>query len=504
MNSKENSFNSNQVGVKNLNSPSNTSTNRPIKGGKLKNTSEELHSPKQGVIGASQNKIIFKHMQKAKSKRTSEINLDFLDPSLTQENPQMPQNNKLIPPASVKHINDQGGIKKYIKTNTLHGDKFTKLINPLSHFNNLSSSLTSSGLKSTLSPNTKTHFSHFKAGKQGNYSHGGSITEGPLAKENTSVKKVKTIQLLESPKISQLISHNRNYIPINFKLNHPKSTKNSFYNHPQTKTSSKKTNYENMIVKTVEKLEKLQNKEVGGGFNNSLINSGCSSPIVKSKYSSNRVNSGEKSNSSVSASVSFLTVSQFLKKYEMILSKSEVEELKFQSSSCEIKEIYFCGEIQKRTLKNISSNSSCLQLRDLQQQNSDTILQTEPSSHQIEDIKYDDENGNYLFQIGDHINYRYEVISELGRGSFGQALKCFDHKLKERVAVKIIKNKKKFKNQAQIEIRILDYIKNMDKEKGDSNVVQILDTFNFRNHIVYYIIKNSVLLLSFLMSTFMN
>ena len=33
---------------------------------------------------------------------------------------------------------------------------------------------------------------------------------------------------------------------------------------------------------------------------------------------------------------------------------------------------------------------------------------------------YDDENGNYIVHKGDHINYRYEVISELGKGSFGQ------------------------------------------------------------------------------------
>ncbi len=33
---------------------------------------------------------------------------------------------------------------------------------------------------------------------------------------------------------------------------------------------------------------------------------------------------------------------------------------------------------------------------------------------------YDDGRGDYQTVIGDHINYRYEVLDVLGRGSFGQ------------------------------------------------------------------------------------
>jgi dual specificity tyrosine-phosphorylation-regulated kinase 2/3/4 len=40
--------------------------------------------------------------------------------------------------------------------------------------------------------------------------------------------------------------------------------------------------------------------------------------------------------------------------------------------------------------------------------------------------------------------YRYEIVGKLGKGSFGQVVKAFDHKNKEFVALKVIRNKKRF------------------------------------------------------------
>jgi hypothetical protein len=59
---------------------------------------------------------------------------------------------------------------------------------------------------------------------------------------------------------------------------------------------------------------------------------------------------------------------------------------------------------------------------------------------------YDDENGDYKVVLKDHIAYRFEVLDFLGKGSFGQALKCFDHLTKEIVAIKIIRSKEKFQH----------------------------------------------------------
>jgi dual specificity tyrosine-phosphorylation-regulated kinase 2/3/4 len=68
---------------------------------------------------------------------------------------------------------------------------------------------------------------------------------------------------------------------------------------------------------------------------------------------------------------------------------------------------------------------------------------------------YDDERGDYNIVEGDHLAYRYEVVDILGKGSFGQVVRCVDHKTGILVAVKIIRNKKRFHQQALVEVDIL-------------------------------------------------
>lgn len=96
---------------------------------------------------------------------------------------------------------------------------------------------------------------------------------------------------------------------------------------------------------------------------------------------------------------------------------------------------------------------------------------------------YDDDQNDYNTYVGEHINYRYEILDILGKGSFGQALKCIDHKKQILVAVKIIKSKKRLYKQAALEVKILKYIKDQDPH-DKAHVVQILDSFMFRNHVV--------------------
>ncbi|KAI8613224.1 kinase-like domain-containing protein [Chytriomyces sp. MP71] len=95
---------------------------------------------------------------------------------------------------------------------------------------------------------------------------------------------------------------------------------------------------------------------------------------------------------------------------------------------------------------------------------------------------YDDSRGDYYFTHHDHIGYRYECISILGKGSFGQVAKCFDHKTKSIVALKIIRNKKRFEKQGVVEVKVLDRLR---KEDSDNNhhLVHMLDSFYFRGHL---------------------
>ena len=95
---------------------------------------------------------------------------------------------------------------------------------------------------------------------------------------------------------------------------------------------------------------------------------------------------------------------------------------------------------------------------------------------------YDDDNGDYKVVMSDHMAYRYEIIEALGKGSFGQVLKCWDHKNKEHVALKIIRNQKKLIYQAGVEIKILTHLRDNDMD-DNYNIVRILNSFEFRNHV---------------------
>ncbi|EGF97941.1 uncharacterized protein MELLADRAFT_51129 [Melampsora larici-populina 98AG31] len=95
---------------------------------------------------------------------------------------------------------------------------------------------------------------------------------------------------------------------------------------------------------------------------------------------------------------------------------------------------------------------------------------------------YDDERGDYLIIRNDHLMFRYEIVDVLGKGSFGQVLQCRDHKTGEMVAIKIIRNKRRFHHQALVEIKVLENLLNWDPDDKHC-VLKMTDHFSFRGHL---------------------
>ncbi|XP_051854461.1 dual specificity tyrosine-phosphorylation-regulated kinase 3 [Antechinus flavipes] len=95
---------------------------------------------------------------------------------------------------------------------------------------------------------------------------------------------------------------------------------------------------------------------------------------------------------------------------------------------------------------------------------------------------YDDAEGGYIHVPRDHLAYRYEVLKIIGKGSFGQVARVYDHKLHQYVALKMVRNEKRFHRQAAEEIKILEHLKKQDKT-GSMNVIHMLESFTFRNHV---------------------
>ncbi|TPX54283.1 hypothetical protein SeMB42_g00354 [Synchytrium endobioticum] len=98
---------------------------------------------------------------------------------------------------------------------------------------------------------------------------------------------------------------------------------------------------------------------------------------------------------------------------------------------------------------------------------------------------YDDENDDYIIHQGESWYGRFIIMRLLGRGSFGQVVEAQDLHVPSqhnRVAIKIIKNRKTFKAQALIEIKILEYLNQADVDDS-KHIVRIKEYFVHRGHL---------------------
>mmetsp|Transcript_11313 Transcript_11313/g.25733 ORF Transcript_11313/g.25733 Transcript_11313/m.25733 type:complete len:642 (-) Transcript_11313:368-2293(-) len=96
-----------------------------------------------------------------------------------------------------------------------------------------------------------------------------------------------------------------------------------------------------------------------------------------------------------------------------------------------------------------------------------------------------DEDVDAVIRVGDMYNGRYLIRDPkpLGKGSFGVVVKAYDTKTQEACALKIIKNKKAFFDQAQVEMRLLQKFMECGEPVMDKcNIVCFKDSFVENNH----------------------
>ncbi|KAH8273950.1 hypothetical protein KR044_004944 [Drosophila immigrans] len=200
----------------------------------------------------------------------------------------------------------------------------------------------------------------------------------------------------------------------------------------------------------------------GNGSNGSSSNNNLGSPVSTTNSSSgNERGSSTKSNSSSGSSGNSasstgiaemkcntpMTPLEVVRKFCNYLTDMEFVELNAY------KEVWYFGQ---HASKNYTANAT--------------------------NMGFDDDNGNYKIIEHDHIEYRYEILEVIGKGSFGQVIRALDHKTNTHVAIKIIRNKKRFLNQAVVELNILDELREKDAD-GSHNVIHMLEYTYFRKHL---------------------
>lgn len=146
-----------------------------------------------------------------------------------------------------------------------------------------------------------------------------------------------------------------------------------------------------------------------------------------------------------------VTPQQVLEVYRSRLTRYEVSEI------TNYPEIYFIGANPNKNRLQTNGDIAC------------------------KNFGFDDSLGSYIHVAHDHIAYRYEMLKVIGKGSFGSVIKAYDHKNLQTVALKMVRNEKRFHLQAQTEINILKYLKQKDFDNS-KNVIHMYEHFVFRDH----------------------
>mmetsp|Transcript_31893 Transcript_31893/g.49917 ORF Transcript_31893/g.49917 Transcript_31893/m.49917 type:complete len:547 (-) Transcript_31893:169-1809(-) len=95
---------------------------------------------------------------------------------------------------------------------------------------------------------------------------------------------------------------------------------------------------------------------------------------------------------------------------------------------------------------------------------------------------WDDDKGDYIIRAGEVWDDRYEIGGILGKGSFGQVVEAYDRVRRTTVAIKIVKSRPAFYNQARVELRILRLLQQKDPY-DQFFIVRMIGHFMWRDHL---------------------
>jgi len=147
-----------------------------------------------------------------------------------------------------------------------------------------------------------------------------------------------------------------------------------------------------------------------------------------------------------------------------------------------------------RRKSNVNSNSRKRRRSTSSQSLSPTFHSGSPRRHDFDGERpQDDDEGHLVYERGSVLHNRYVILGTLGEGTFGKVVRAKDLVKGQVIAVKIIKNVKKYREAAQLEISVLRKLEKLDP-RGSQRCVQMLDSFDYYGHmcIVFEMLGSSV------------
>lgn len=126
-----------------------------------------------------------------------------------------------------------------------------------------------------------------------------------------------------------------------------------------------------------------------------------------------------------------------------------------------------------RTFSDIMTDRERAEIRDFREIFYIRQSKPSPQAHMVHEPDF------FPFILNDHIRYRYQQLAELGKGAFGTVIKCFDHKTKQQVAVKIVRELPGIMGQINQEREVSRLL--ISRDAASHHIVKVYDVLRYRS-----------------------